>query len=239
MEAVDAVEEMHYGLGLVVTREADGLHLHISHDPELFPPAQVARLGSHWIQALASLRAAPDARARDLDILPADERHRLLVALNETPAVESIEKTLVEVFDEQCRETPEHLAMACGDVALTYRELGERAERVAAHLVTHYQVGPEIRVGLVTSRSEWLLVGLLGILKAGAAYVPIDPESPADRSRFIQDDAGVALLLTTTHEPCPAAGGDEVAPRLAYAAPRRGGRCARPSARRPRVRSPT
>ncbi|HVC21816.1 MAG TPA: amino acid adenylation domain-containing protein, partial [Vicinamibacterales bacterium] len=213
VEAVDAVEEVHYALGLVVTREADGLHLHVSHDPAVYPPGQVERIGTHWIQLLAGLRAAPEASPRDLDVLPPAERETLLVRFNQTPSLAAIDHSLVDLFERQSRQTPDHVAVVCEEVALTYRELDERAERVASYLVDHCQVGRETRVALLTSRSEWLLVGLLGILKAGAAYVPIDPESPPDRARFLQEDTGAAVLLTVGDGPWPAAPGGG-APRL-------------------------
>ncbi|HVB37843.1 MAG TPA: amino acid adenylation domain-containing protein, partial [Vicinamibacterales bacterium] len=214
VEAVDAVEEMHYALGLVVTREADGLRLHVSHDPAVYPPAQVERIGAHWIRLLAALRQAPDAHPCDLDILPPAERDTLLSRFNDTRHAGAVDRSLVDLFEAQCRRTPDNAAVAYGDVTLTYRELDERAARVASYLRERHRVGRETRVGLLTGRSEWLLVALLGILKAGAAYVPIDPDSPADRARFILEDTGALVLMTVTDGPWPALEGDQPVPRL-------------------------
>ncbi len=214
VDAVDAVEEMHYALGLVITREADGLHLHIAHDPALYPAAQVERIGAHWLTLVTGLMASPEARPRDLDILPAAERETLLVAFNRTPAAAPVDRSLVDLFERQCATMPDNVAVVYEGVALTYRELDERARRVASYLVERHGVGPETPVGLLTSRSEWLLVAVLGILKAGAAYVPIDPQSPADRARFILDDTGAAVLLTVSDGPWPAVSGETRVSRL-------------------------
>ncbi len=99
------------------------------------------------------------------------------------------------LFEAQAARTPEAVAVECGGISLSYRELDVRAERLAHHL-RGLGVGPEALVAVALDRSTDLVVGLLAVLKAGGAYVPLDPAYPADRLAFMLADAGAAVLLT-------------------------------------------
>jgi non-ribosomal peptide synthetase-like protein len=104
---------------------------------------------------------------------------------------------LHQFFERACDRTPEAPALICSGEQLTYSELDARANRLAHYLIARYRVGPGARVGILLERSAHTYVALLAVLKCGAAFVPVDPSSPADRVAFIAGDAGTALLLTT------------------------------------------
>src|SRR5215213_3981501 len=104
-------------------------------------------------------------------------------------------KCLHELFEEQVERSPEADAVIYDEERISYRELNERANRLAHYLQT-LGVGPEVLVGICVERSVEMMVGLLGILKAGGAYVPLDPSYPAERVRFMLADAGAPVLLT-------------------------------------------
>lgn len=104
---------------------------------------------------------------------------------------------LHDLFDQQAARTPDYVALACEQQSLTYRELARRADRLARHLRT-MGAGPEVLVGLLVERSLDMVVGILGILKAGAAYLPIDPAFPQERIAFMLADAGTGVLVTQT-----------------------------------------
>ena len=122
------------------------------------------------------------------------ERHRLLFEWNETAT--SIRGIGVhELFEKQVERTPDAVAVVFEEQQLTYRELNRRANQLAHHLRT-LGVGPEVLVGICVERSFEMVVGLLGILKAGGSYVPLDPSYPVARLKFILGDTRAPVLLT-------------------------------------------
>src|SRR5262245_44598963 len=100
-----------------------------------------------------------------------------------------------DLFEAQVGRTPQAVAVMCGEERLTYRELNGRANRLA-HRLRRLGVGPDVLVGLCTKRSPEMVVGLLGVLKAGGAYLPLDPAYPEERLAFMLQDARAAVLLT-------------------------------------------
>src|SRR4051812_25277315 len=121
--------------------------------------------------------AAPDARADDLPLLTPPERQQLLGTWNQAEADYPVEHCLHEQFAAQAARTPEAIALVCGDERLSYATLDARANQVAPALRAR-GVGPERIVGLYADRTPVLIVGLLGILKAGGAFLPLDPTAP-------------------------------------------------------------
>src|ERR1700730_12242336 len=130
-----------------------------------------------------------------LELLGFEEKRRILEEWNDT-AREVPETTLPRLFEEQVERTPEAVAVVYEQEHLTYRELNERANRVG-HLLIAEGVGREDVVGLAVPRSLEMIVGLLGILKAGAAYLPMDMEYPVERLAYMLEDAGPVRVITT------------------------------------------
>ncbi len=123
------------------------------------------------------------------------ERERLLVEFNRTAAPYPAQKTFHELFEEQAARTPEGIAVACRGKQVTYRQLNGAAEALARVLL-RMGAGPRGLIALMTEREAWMVTAVLGILKTGSAYVPIDPEYPPDRVRFMLADSAVPLLVT-------------------------------------------
>ncbi|MGH3170742.1 MAG: non-ribosomal peptide synthetase, partial [Trebonia sp.] len=140
-------------------------------------------------------QGAPDIPLSAVEVLDGDERRRVLAEWNDT-AREARAATVPELFAAQAAATPDATAVACGDAELTYAELDSRANRLARYLVTR-GVGLESVVAVVMRRSADLIVALTGVLKAGAAYLPVDPEYPAERMSFMLADAGAVCTLAT------------------------------------------
>jgi amino acid adenylation domain-containing protein len=130
-----------------------------------------------------------------LPALTTHERHRILVDWNRTETDAWIDVPFPRLFERQVDQTPDATAAVFGTQWLTYRELNERANRLAHYLIAR-GVGPEVRVGLCLDRSLDLLVGLLGVVKAGGAYVPLDPSYPADRLAYMLEDSAVPVVIT-------------------------------------------
>ena len=164
------------------------------YDSELFEVETIARMAGHFQTLLEGAIKDPERRVSELPLLTASERHRLLIEFNATvrPVPET---TLPELFEGQAARTPEAIAVICGTKSLSYAELNARANRLAHHLRS-LGVGPEVRVGTYLERSTEMVVGLLGVLKAGAAYVPLDLVTPQQRLGVMLRDAQARVLLT-------------------------------------------
>jgi natural product biosynthesis luciferase-like monooxygenase protein/amino acid adenylation domain-containing protein len=155
----------------------------------------VARMGGHLRTLLEGMAAAPLARLRDLPLLTPAEEHRLVHEWNATSAPYRPARCVHELVEAQARLRPGALAAQDGACRLTYRELDERAERLAGRLRRH-GVQPDSLVAVDLERSADLLVALLAVWKAGAAYVPIDRAYPAERVRFMLEDTRAPMVLT-------------------------------------------
>ncbi len=183
-----------YPLALVAGPDRE-MVLRIDYERERFEAGPVERLLGHLKSALSAFVAAPGRRLGDADILAPEERRQLLTVWNR-PAVESREPLcLHRIFEAQAERSPDAPAVTFESESLTYRELNERANRLAHHL-RRLGVGPESRVGLCVERSFEMVEGILGILKAGGAYVPLDPRYPSSRLAFIAEDSGLDVLVT-------------------------------------------
>ncbi len=185
-----------FDLTLHLYEEADRTWGRFEYCADLFDEPTIARLATHWRSLLEAMVASPERRVTALPLLSEPERRQLLVEWNETAADYPRDLCVHQLVEAQVRQTPESLAIAFEDRRLTYRELDRRSNQLARRLRT-LGAGPGVRVGLCLDRSVEMVVGLLGILKAGAAYVPLDPTFPPERLRFMADDAHLSLLVST------------------------------------------
>ncbi|TDC75602.1 non-ribosomal peptide synthetase [Streptomyces hainanensis] len=166
----------------------------VEYATDLFAPADVDALVSRWQSLLRQLLAQPHAPIGRAEILAPGERARLL-AWGETPGDEVAPTTsLSSAFARQVGRTPEATALVGADGAWTYRELDAWANRIARRLRRH-GVRPEHRVALLTERSPLLVAAILGVARAGAAYVPLDPQLPRERVEFILADAAPTVVV--------------------------------------------
>ena len=183
-----------FDLSLNVTETDAGLALDAEFNTNLFTEQTIARLLGHYERLLRAAVADPDRAVDRLPVLGDDELHRMLLDWNDTAA--PVTGTVVpDWFGRQVAATPDAVAVTFRDGRLTYAELNARACRLAA-LLRARGVGPEVRVGLCLERSIDQVVAVLAVLKAGGAFVPLDPAHPPARIRFMLDDSAAALLLT-------------------------------------------
>ncbi|MFF7638568.1 non-ribosomal peptide synthase/polyketide synthase, partial [Kitasatospora sp. NPDC008050] len=160
---------------------------------DLFDRATIERVLARWQRLLEQLLTDPELRIGQAELLDEQERGQMLTTWNDT-AVEVPQATVSELFETQARRSPDAVAVVCGEESLTYGELNARANRLAHQLIGR-GVGPERLVAVVLPRSVDLVAALLAVLKTGAAYVPVDPEYPAERRAYILADAAPALVL--------------------------------------------
>ncbi|MFJ4841624.1 amino acid adenylation domain-containing protein [Streptomyces sp. NPDC088746] len=172
-----------------------GMRAAVDYATELFDAATVRDLAARLVLLLDSVTADPDRPLSTYDVLTAAE-HTRLAAWGTGPVENLPESTVPALFEQWARRTPDAPAVRDAGTTLTYGELDARADAVARHLAAR-GIGPEDRVAVALPRTHDLVVTLLGVLKAGAAYVPLDPDYPAPRLSYMLDDARPRLLLTT------------------------------------------
>ncbi|MBW8879676.1 MAG: amino acid adenylation domain-containing protein, partial [Acidobacteria bacterium] len=177
-------------------RELDaGLLLSWWYKQELFLASTIERLAASFEVLLAGILERSETKVGELPLLTAAQRQELLSEWRERPALYPRESSIDELFAAQVERSPDAVAAVLEEERLTYRQLDERANRLA-HALLAQGVGSETLVGLCMERSLEMLVGILGILKAGGAYVPLDPEYPEARLASMLEDSGVAVVLT-------------------------------------------
>ncbi|KAF6614169.1 amino acid adenylation domain-containing protein, partial [Paenibacillus sp. EKM101P] len=191
------IEQTNYDFNLVVMPQ-ESMKIRFEYNTKLFDREAVERTQGHLIQLLEQVVANPDIRVQELDVLSEQEREQILSVWGDTAAEYPSEQTIHGLFETKTAHTPEQPALYFEGEQLSYRELNERANRLARTLRSQ-GVTKDRLVGLMTERSIDMIVGMLGILKAGGAYVPIDPTYPEERIRYMLDDSGAKLLLTQGH----------------------------------------
>ncbi|HVR96608.1 MAG TPA: amino acid adenylation domain-containing protein, partial [Thermoanaerobaculia bacterium] len=189
-------------LNLALWETPAGLAGEVEYSTDLFETATVARLERHFETLLAGLAAAPDRPLAELSLLCPEERQQLLAEWNDTRTPMLLtaepEPCLHRLFERQAERSPDAVAVACEGRELTYRGLHERADRLARRLRA-LGVGPEVPVAVAAERSLEAVVGLLAVLKAGGAYLPLDPSYPRERLALMLRDSRAALLLAQPH----------------------------------------
>ncbi|MGP3963943.1 amino acid adenylation domain-containing protein [Nonomuraea sp. 3N208] len=181
-----------YDLELYVGDDSGGMFI---YNTDLFEPDTIERLAGHLRTLLEQVVARPDSRLTRIDLLSEDERRLVVDEWNDTAADFPGEATLHGPVEAQAARTPDAVAVRFEGRSLSYGELDAAADRVA-HTLRGLGVGPGSVVAVCAERSLELLPGLLGVLKAGAAYLPIDPDYPPDRVAFMLADAAPVALLT-------------------------------------------
>ena len=173
--------------------EIAGDELRLEYRTALFERAAMEAFADRYLLLFAAAVAAPRTRVSALPVMPDTEHAAVVTGWNATAAPVR-RTTLAELFDAQARRTPDAVALVDGDTRMTYAQLSDAAEQVARRLVAH-GVGPESVVAIHEPRSRRLIAGLLGIHRAGAAYLPLDPDHPPQRLAFMLADAGAGVLL--------------------------------------------
>jgi natural product biosynthesis luciferase-like monooxygenase protein/amino acid adenylation domain-containing protein len=164
------------------------------YSTDLFDESSIGRMATHFQRLLETVVATPEQCLSRLPLLTAAERAQLLSEWREKPA-DYPQHCLHHLFAAQARRTPSSIALSFEDEHLTYHELDGRANQLAHYLLPHLQRGEEV-VGVCMERSMEMVVSLLAVLKAGAAYLPLDPEYPVERLQWMMEDAGVRVVLS-------------------------------------------
>ncbi len=188
--------DIHYvkfDMTLTMAVEEDRIGGAVIYNVDLFDAATIKLMVGQFELVLESIAANPDQPLSELPLLTTAEQ-QMLAAWNDTKS-DFPQRCLQDLFQEQVARAPEAVAVVFNEERLSYEELNRRSNQLAHHLQS-IGVGPEVLVGILLERSIDLIVGILGVLKAGGAFVPLDPMYPKERLRFMLDDAGLSILLT-------------------------------------------
>ncbi|OXB20671.1 hypothetical protein B0A71_06660 [Flavobacterium tructae] len=185
-----------FDLTFSASENNNGISLVLNYCTALFDKATIESMLLHYQELLQSIVSDIKQPINNLSMLTQAEEHQLLNVFNNTAAAYPSDKTIVDLFEEQVKQTPNAVAVVYEDEKLTYKELDQRSNQLAYYL-REQGVKPDALVGICLERSLEMLIGILGILKSGGAYVPIDPEYPADRIAYMLKDAGIDLVVSS------------------------------------------
>jgi len=171
--------------------------LRVAYSPQRFSETAIKLLLGHWSMLLGSMCECANELVSSVRMLTTPEREHLLHRLNETQASWPSSAGLHELFEQQVERTPDSPAVVFGNESLSYRQLNSRANKLAHHLRSG-GIGPDAVVGICIERSFDMVTSVLAALKAGAAYLPLDPTYPHERLQFMLEDSRAAILLTQT-----------------------------------------
>ncbi|CAH0316009.1 non-ribosomal peptide synthetase [Peribacillus sp. Bi134] len=172
------------------------INIDLSYSTSLYKHESIERMVSHFVNIVKEITKNVEIKLKAIEILSKDENDMLLTEFNDTVADYPRNKTIHELFEEQVKRTPNHIAVVIGDQELTYKELNKRVNSLA-RVLREKGAGPEVIVGIMADRSIEMIVGIMAILKAGGVYLPMDPDYPKDRIEYMLQDSQTRILLTT------------------------------------------
>ncbi len=184
-----------FDLTLFATEKSGILELEFEYCSKLFKKSTIDRYISYFKSIIIAVIRNPYACIKDIKIVSSEHKKRFIRDYNNTASEFSSEKTIQELFDKCVQDVPDGIAIIHGSDRITYHELKQRSDSLARRLIKLGVNRGEI-VGLMMNNSPWLIIGILGILKSGAAYLPIDPDFPHERKKFMIEDCGCKMLLT-------------------------------------------
>ena len=184
-----------FDLSLEVIPNNNGASLSFEYATKLFDEIFIKNMLEHYINILNSVLENLDTKISEIDMLSDAERNKILYEFNNTKVDYQKNKTISQLFEEQVEQTPDNIALVFEDRKITFRELNEKANSLA-HYLRNNGISKNDIVGVMVNRSLEIIVGLLAVVKAGGAYIPIDPTFPSDRINYMLKSSNAKLLLT-------------------------------------------
>ncbi|WP_298510762.1 non-ribosomal peptide synthetase [uncultured Kordia sp.] len=203
-KALEGVEVLPYELerntaqvdvSFTFVEKNDALYLEIEYNTDIYDAFLITRMFSHFENILNHAIDAPKEKLLTLEYLTEQESKQIVEEFNDTSVAYPKEKTILHVFEEQVEKTPENTAIVFEDSELTYAQLNKKANQLADYLQKNQNIQLDDLVAIKLDRSENLLVAILGILKSGAAYVPIDTNYPQQRIEYIENDSNAKVVI--------------------------------------------
>ncbi|WP_133054701.1 non-ribosomal peptide synthetase, partial [Niastella populi] len=195
IESMEVFERTNYDFNILVSSSDVSLKVDIRYNANRYDITSIKQLVTHFDKLINEFTQNADHALNTIDYLSSEEEHELLFTFNDTAVAYPKDKTIIDLFEEQVTKTPAHVAIVFEDRELTYRELDERSSQLAHYLRANYDIQPDDLVGIKQERSEWMIVSILGVLKSGGAYIPIDPQYPQERIDYIEKDTNCKVCL--------------------------------------------
>lgn len=184
-----------FDLSFNFSENEECISISLDYNSDLFDKETISRLGEHLEKIIDEAVSDPEKSLNQINFISNTEKNQLINDFNNRDADYPKEKTLVELFEEQVNLDPQKTALVFNDKKFTFRELNEKSNQLAHYLKSNYSIEPNHLIGIKLERSEHLIISILGVLKSGAAYVPIDPEYPQERIDYILKDSQCKLLI--------------------------------------------
>ncbi|MEK5097378.1 amino acid adenylation domain-containing protein [Bacillus sp. FSL W8-0848] len=201
IEGVYGKERTNYDFNIVGVLAEEKLALKMAYDGNVYDEIMIDNIEKHIIAVAEQVAEHDEKTISEIELVSEEEKHMLLDQFNDTKTDYPKDKTLHQLFEEQAEKMPDHRAVVFGSRNMTYKELNEKANQ-AAGLLREKGVGAGSVAAIIAERSFEMIIGIMGILKAGAAYLPIDPETPKDRIAYMLKDAKAGVLLTNSGAAC-------------------------------------
>ena len=193
--AIPSGHTLESDITLFVKEEDSELKGRFEYNSGLYKEDTISRIIDHYKILLGSILANPKKNIGLLPILTEVEERKLLYELNNTAFEYPKDKSLIDLFEEQVKKTPDNIAVIFNELEINYKELNSLSNQFGDYLRKTYQIKPDDIIGLKLERGEWLIIAIIGILKAGGAYVPIDPDYPLERINYMINDSACKVLV--------------------------------------------
>ncbi|WP_150273755.1 non-ribosomal peptide synthetase [Paenibacillus tepidiphilus] len=192
------VEAVHVDLTLIWYERDGRLRFRFEYATQLFTERTIARLGVYFEHLLGEIISDPSRPIGQISLVPGQQQEELLTEMKGIPIAVPQHMLVHQLFERQAEAAPDNIAVICGGRSFTYKELNDRANSLACALRS-FGLAPDDRVGLLVERTVDRIASMLAVMKAGAAYVPMEPEYPQERLAYIINDSGMALLMAPSH----------------------------------------
>ncbi|MCX2492856.1 amino acid adenylation domain-containing protein [Pedobacter sp. PF22-3] len=192
-----------FDLTLYAFQDGDAIVLQVEYAKSLFKAQTISRFIGYFKRIISAITSQPDIKIKAIPVLPQIEMQQLLFDFNDTQTNYPVNATIISLFEEQVRQTPDKIALIYENREYTFDALNQQANYLAKKIHETYGVVTGDIVGLAADRSALMIAAMMGILKAGAAYVPVDPAYPQLRKEYILNDSGVKVLLTDNEAHVP------------------------------------
>jgi amino acid adenylation domain-containing protein/non-ribosomal peptide synthase protein (TIGR01720 family) len=189
-----------FDLTLTMVSDSEGYKIDFEYCTDLFKPETIEYMAQHFVTLIEEALVSPEAKLQDIAMIDMNEEAKILNEFNMTEAEFPLHKTIVQLFEEQVAQTPNHIAITFEGHQLTYAQLNERANALARKLREEHSIRPNDFVVISTEKCLEMVVGIYAILKAGAAYVPVDPSYPEERIDYIINDCKPKVVLCGTKQ---------------------------------------
>jgi amino acid adenylation domain-containing protein/non-ribosomal peptide synthase protein (TIGR01720 family) len=194
----DAYQNARFDLSITIDDSGEELLGLINYATSLFHEDSITKFNQRYLHLLEQLIENPSKPYSEISLLSSDEYNQVVYDWNATSKAYSKNKSVIDIFEEQVINTPNNIAIVFGDKELTYKQLDEESSKLAGYLIENYKVQENDFIGIMLDRSEKMIIAILGIMKAGAAYVCIDSEYPIARKEYIIQDTSLNILITQT-----------------------------------------